>query len=215
MRRTEALTAEPEFPPGLFEEFKGQSLEEICTGLGVELRTGQKAYTRDAVKGMANQAGLDGRCVLKAVRVGRSMQCEESMSLPVFRYCDLVEQSWRESDLCNLLSRPFVFFVFQSGDQRSQTRFVGAVVRRFTDKQLESARAVWEDTACKIEDGDFDSFILESETDMVFVRCHARNGADMQPAPDGSMHIKRSFWISKRFIESEVLSRLRQTASNT
>ena len=190
-----------------FSQFEGMTCTGICSSLGVDLNPNSKSYLRSVVNAMVDARDVPGTFQKKAIRIDARNMCCESISLPSFSYEALTLQSWEESDLYRQLSQPYVFFIFRDDKPMVESRFLGAVDFDFRP-WMDSARFVWEDTADRVMLSDFDNFMTEANTDMVFVRTHGRNSSDRIIAPDGSFQSKRSFWISKKFVNQNIVTRL-------
>ena len=207
MRRISPIERKTRSSLSSFSHFEGMTCAGICSALGIDPNPNSKSYVRSVVDGMAESRDIPDVIQKKAIRIDARNMCCESISLPSFSYEALTYQSWEESDLFRQLSQPYVFFIFRNDRPLIGSRFLGAVDFDFRP-WIDSARSVWEDTVNKIELSDFDNFMTEANTDMVFVRTHGRNSSDRICAPDGSFQSKRSFWISKKFVNQNIVTRL-------
>lgn len=207
MRRINPIERIDRSIPMTFSRFEGMTCDEICSFLGINPNPNSKTYVRSVVDGMVDSNEFLDGLQKKAIRIDARNMCRESISLPSFNYEILTSQSWEESDLYRQLSQPHIFFIFRDERLRVESRFLGSVDFDFIP-WMDSAKSVWEDTVDKIELSDYDGFMTEARTDMVFVRTHGRDSSDRIRAPDGSFQSKRSFWISKRFVNQSIVTRL-------
>ena len=207
MRRISPIERTNRSRSPVFSRFEGMTCDEICSSLGIHPNPNSKSYVRSVVDGMVDASYAFDDFQKKAIRIDARNMCRESISLPSFSYENLVSQSWEESDLYRQLSQPYVFFIFRDYRPRIESRFIGAVDFDFR-LWFDSARLVWEDTVDRIELSEYDGFITEARTDMIFVRTHGRDSSDCILAPDGSYQSKRSFWISKKFVNQNIVTRL-------
>ena len=187
----------------------GSNCDEICNHLNITVNIESKSFIRTVSNRMLDYAGIDtNTIVVKTIRMDEKHRCTESMSFPVFKYKEIAKQEWEDSDLFLTINKPFLFMCFMNNTDRHLVTYLGAIRFEFDDEMRRSAENVWNDTKFKIERGDYGNFQHEKTTDMIFVRTHGRDSRDIIETPEGGKQVKRSFWISKKFIESNIISRL-------
>ena len=195
-----------------FEKFKGMTCRDIEKILGVELSDRSKSYYSSLSLRML---GVTGRKVVEFEQAGIKMKTvrltiegkpKESMSFPAFRYEELAEQEWEESDFYEQIDRRFLFIVFRfrTADPKSEPRrslvFDSAFFWSVPEEDLDVMRWVWTDTREKILHEDFEHFIGSGDNRLVHVRPHAKNRDDTYPF-NGREYTKRGFWFNDSYIQ--------------
>ena len=103
------------------EQYREVPVEKLASQFGVN--TNAKNVLNPLVRKMLTSNGspalsLLGNCddiVIKTVRLDKYGQLKESMSFPVFKYCDLAKETWETSELRNLFfQKIFAFTVFKA-----------------------------------------------------------------------------------------------------
>lgn len=186
--------------------FIGLSVAEIHELVGEGLNTDSKSYIADLTRRMLGvnkrriaefeKAGI----LLKTVRIAPSGRPRESMSFPAFRMKELARQSWRESDFREALTRRLMLTFFV--EDGASLRFSHATLWPTPEEDLREARRVWIETVCRIRRGRAHDLPGMKDGHVAHVRPHGRDARDVDEAPDGSRHIKRSFWLNAGYIGS-------------
>lgn len=170
---------------------------------------------RDASIAEFEKAGLR-KSTIRTLRVEKSGRIKESVSFPAFKWSDIAETPWEESDLRKTLLSPFLFVVYRdNGD--GEYRLDDVVLWTCPNDAFAEAERVYEDTRRKVRRGVYDQFApitgLDGTGSIFHVRPHARNGADTYPTPQGGEEMKRSFWITNHYIVNDILARNAQSNS--
>lgn len=164
---------------------------------------------------------LKANIIPRTVRVQENGKIKESMPFPAFKYTDIVEQNWEDSDLKEELeTTKYMFFVFkESGDDYI---FKGIKLWNMPELILESSvKDMWEETKNVISYGNIVKCIIKGKRITNFpgmrnnkfchVRPHAVNSKDTYklPVPDkntnATEYTKHCFWINNTYLE-EILS---------
>jgi DNA mismatch repair endonuclease MutH len=193
-----------------FQPYMGRRLGDVATELGVPL-TSSKHFAALVVRrvlGMhqrtriaeLEEAGLS----VRMTRVDDDSRPYEALSFPAFRYRDLLEETWEDSDL---LQRIEYLLLVPVHGRRKETpaadcRLVRPIFWRPSMGDLELIRAEWELYRLEIERGRAERLTPSSETVAIHVRPHARNKADTDDAPIVGPVVKKSFWLNQRFVQS-------------
>ena len=193
--------------------FIGKNPEQIESILKEHLNPLSKNYYRtlaDRMLGSSPDIKLElfeKGVSIRAIRLQKNSMPKESMSLPAFRFDEIVEQEWMGSDLKKQLESRFLFLVFKTeGEDESGITFANASFWRMPNEDVERVSFVWEDTKRKIQEEKYDSFISKSANLLVHVRPHAQSASDTQTYK-GKEYRKYSFWLNNDYI-GEVLARL-------
>lgn len=169
--------------------------------------------------------------MVKTVRITRLKDgketIKESMSFPAFRFKELIDEDWEDSDLCDRISsREFAFIIFRE-DDNGEMRFDGIKFWYAPDEDIEEAKRVWRRTVTVIKKGVSlvkttnskgqtviqNDFPKAKESYMLHVRPHATkagyklgNGeiiGDIRYAnelPDGRMMTDQCFFLNHSYI---------------
>ncbi len=173
----------------------------------------------------ATQKILEENCYdIKTIVLEKYGSLKESISLPMFKYCDIIKEQWETSTLRNYLyNRVFIFVVFRyntSRDCRIETICPWTMSTAILDKDI---KQMWTKTVDCIRLGHIVKYIdnngrrhtffpAASESPYMHVRPHARNSDDTipLPVPDAltgvTVYPKHSFWLNKGFI-AKIVSR--------
>jgi len=192
--------------------FSGQPVNEIAQNLNYFSKgLNHKAYYRELVLRMLGAGGKNipelerAEIELKTVRIGPNGKAKESMSFPGFKYTEIVNETWEDSAFCHKLERKFLFAVF-SEDSDGVLRFLKAGFWSMPFEDREEARLVWETTRENVIEGKAD-FPKASENEVAHVRPKARNAQDKIMTPQGTLEVKRCFWLNASYI-SKLVQRL-------
>ena len=139
--------------------------------------------------------------ITKVIKFEQSDALKESISFPAFKFKEIANQDWEESDFKNVCESRFLFIIFQ------KTSY-GEVFRGFKFwsmpyKDRVEAERVWADTARKIKDNNT-LFLGLRDSTVAHVRPHGRNADDMDQLPSGGYFGKRSFWFNAKYVESQI-----------
>lgn len=165
---------------------------------------------------------LKANISVKTIRVEENGSIKESMSFPAFKYREIIQQDWEESDLYETLySTKFLFVVFKNnGDDYylSETFFwnmPAPIINKY-------AKEVWKSTKNFIGAGkiikeqvdgrDYTYFPNSRFNGYMHVRPHGTNkkDTDILPIPDvltgKTFHLKHSFWFNAKYIKAIINS---------
>lgn len=188
-----------------FEPFIGQTVEQIARRVAPNINRTSKGFYADLARRML---GVTTRrieefekadIVMKTVRVDGNGRPRESMSFPAFRYRNLAEQEWLDSDLRDSLSKRFLFVFYQSVG--TEVRLHHAAFWVIPETLLDSeVKRVWDETVNRIVTGRAHDLPRMVESTVAHVRPHGRNAADTDLTPDGRLLPKKSFWLNASYI---------------
>ncbi len=190
----------------LFSDYVGLTIDEIESKLGLKVpQSKPKAHNRDLVnqilcpgKRFAPElvkAGIE----VKTVRLKPSGAPREAMSFPGFKYVEIVNEEWEDSNFAERIERRFLFVVFQidaQGVERLQK--VSFWTMPYEDR-LEAQR-VWEDTKRRVGAG-ITELPRSIESRVAHVRPKAKNAKDVIPTPTGGYAVKKAFWLNDSYIK--------------
>ncbi len=160
---------------------------------------------------------LNAQIIPKTIRIEANGRIKESMSFPTFRFTEIIEQSWEDSDLRNYLEpTKFLFVVFRK-QAGCDYAFEKVFFWNIPYDDLQEVRRVWEQTVQTIKDGVEIVTVNEmtknnlpkaTQSSVAHVRPHGRNKDDVYPLPDGRLLTKQCFWLNREYIEKIVRENL-------
>ena len=200
------------------EKYKGKSFIELCDHFGLVDSIKAKnlgsmiAFRMLGVKGNNAEEFVKANIKVKTIRINANGRIKENMSFPTFRFTDIANQEWEESDFYDLLSTTKFLFVVYKEDENGDFRLDHARFWNMPINTLNSeVKNVWERTKYVInnlpvdlrENGRFKSiFPKQSENPVSHVRPHAKDSKDTYLLPDGREYPKQCFWLNNSYILS-------------
>lgn len=188
-----------------YQRFVGRTVGEVAAELGVA--PGGKQYAARVVRAALGQRhpekgvrefaelGIE----VKIVRTNAAGMPYESMSFPAFRYRELIEEEWEDSDLLARLKR---LLILPMVGPKGQAATDGCVLREAffwspDAEQLAGIRAEWEMYRDLIRDGHAANLPTGKHTHYIHVRPKAANSQDTDDAPVVGPVVKKSFWLGR------------------
>jgi DNA mismatch repair protein MutH len=210
---TITLSGEVDFEQATLSKFKpyiGKPIIEIGKLVGYKkVSPTQKSYEAELAKriisgGKSKAPELDkAGIIVKTVRL-KNGKLKESVSFPAFKYLDIVEEEWEESDFFERIESKFLWVVLDTNvKQEFYLKKVGYWNMPYEDR-LE-AEKVWRETKDRVAT-DSSKLPKESENRVAHVRPHAKNKRDTLQTPQGTFEVKRCFWLNRAYIEGVINS---------
>lgn len=153
----------------------------------------------------------------KTIRIEENGRIKESISFPAFKYTELINQNWEDSDLREQLeTTKYMFFVFKKN--KGEYIFKGIKLWNMPETDIEtSVMEMWKKTYNAISTGNIVKSITNgirktnfpgmSENEVCHVRPHGRNAKDTAPLPvadkltGATKYTKHCFWINNKYIK--------------
>ena len=162
---------------------------------------------------------INADITVKTVRIKPNGVPKEAVSFPSFKFEDILEESWHESRLFELLdSKKFLFSVFAY--ENDVLIFKGLRFWTMPNVDVQICNMVWEHTKETILKGEIvkevtssrrlTNFKKSSDRMIIHVRPHASNAQDTYPLPVRDketglqQYTKHSFWLNPRYL-AEIL----------
>lgn len=145
------------------------------------------------------KAGL----LLKTIQLESSGKLKESMSFPNVQYCSIVaEEEWEASFWNSVLTRRFLFVVFQKdySKDKQKVKLKNVFFWGMSVEDLEKSRMFWEDTRNKICNNDYLHFLKSSEHPICHIRPKGINAEDLMLTPQGHYEKKKCYWLNRAYI---------------
>lgn len=209
---------------GLAEKYKSIPVQKLANKLGINM-TAKQSFSLIIKYLLKNELSEEAQKILeenpydiKTIVLEKYGSLKESISLPMFKYCDIIKEHWETSTLrAYLCKRVFIFVIFRyhtSRDCRIETICPWTMSTAILDKDI---KQMWTKTVDCIRLGHIVKYVDDngrrhtffpaaSESPYMHVRPHARNSDDTipLPVPDAltgvTAYPKHSFWLNKGFI---------------
>lgn len=186
-------------------------------------------YRMLGIKGNHAEEFVKSSIVVKTIRLEDNNTMRESMSFPPFRFMDLVNEEWEDSEIYNYFSETrFLFVIFKRHGDHYLLHDAKLWNMPFNDLEGEF-RNGWENIRNIIRDGV--QFTIKpngtvtnnlpgiADHRIIHVRPHATKAAyklhngfvkgnvkrDANPLPDGQWMTTQSFWINNSYILEQIL----------
>lgn len=211
------------------EKYKGKTTDELkktfdilSSGKNINSVIFQKIICNSKEKNKLDKIFKQNNVVIKTVNLEWNNLLKESISLNVFKYCEIVNEVWKYSKLRNyFVHSVFVFVVFKKNINSSVLEDI-----KVWTMPLEildgGVNKVWEDTKSKIADGkivnyidkrgrNITYFLASGDTKFIHVRPHAQNKNDTLPLPvpdkttGVTSFVKHSFWLNSNFVKKIIV----------
>jgi len=208
-----------------FNPYIGKTIDEIIEKIGVELNIKAKNFYSNLTKAIL---GIELSCnieefekaeiIVKTVRLKENELPKEDISFPTFRYDEIANQNWDESDFKEILEHKFLFVFFQFNNNKLVLRKVKFWNMPYSD--ILDVERVWIKTKEIITTGQivneikkgkrFTNFPNKSFSSISHVRPHALNANDTYPLPfidevtGENEYTKHCFWLNNSYVRDEI-----------
>lgn len=190
-----------------FKQYEGKNVDELFQIFNLDTNSKSKyamlANRMMGVKSKKVEELEKAGVLMKTIRLQTNGTPKESMSFPYFKFEDLANGTWEESDFYNDLDQKFLFIVYQI-DQYGGTTFKTAKFWNMPYRDLEEARRVWERTADMARKGEISNLPKSVESTVAHVRPHARDKMDTYIGSDGKEYEKKSFWLNSQYLKTVI-----------
>lgn len=205
------------------EEYRNSPVSELYYKF--DINGGAKNRLRVLIKKMITnsksiylrQIESNDNICLKTIKLDKYKRLKESMSFPVFQYCDIAKENWENSTLRKTFhDNIFMFAIFKN---EGRELFLYKIkVWKMPDTVLENGvRETWERMKKCVVNGEivkyiddygryFTYFPSSTENQFVHVRPHAQNRNDTLPLPVPDKltglveYPKHSFWLNRTYV---------------
>ena len=212
-----------------FLPFYGKTSKEIETEFTLEINQESKGYysnLTNAILGLELGQKIEefekANIQVKTVRLEEKGLPKEHISFPSFKYKELIETVWDNSDFKDLLESKFFFVFFQFKDKELILRKVKFWNMNHSD--ILEAKKVWEEMVETVSNGKIVKEVTEkgirksyfpkqNKNRVSHVRPHARNSADTYdlPIPDKLTGLteftKHCFWLNASYVKDEIYNK--------
>jgi len=204
----------------LFKPYLGLTISELKLILKLNIADNSKSVNSiiiNKIIGIKNRienvdefkkAGI----IPKTIRVEGNGRVNESMSFPTFKFNEIINETWEESNIYNLMvNQQFLFIIFQKDSFTNEYKFSNVKFWRMPEEDVNQCRNVWELTKKTIIDGIVlsntkngvnNNLPKQKDNKVMHVRPHAQNKNDTYELPDGRKMTKQCFWLNRSYIMS-------------
>lgn len=191
--------------------YLGMPVKDIHFATGAYLAPESKSFYADLARAMLGAkkkkiAEFEKADVaMKIIRLKHGGTPKESMSFPAIDYKEIINETWEDSTLYEILSsRKFLFIIYQY-DKYGTLRFVKHMFWNIPEEDLEGpVREVWEKTKAQIVAHHADDLPKIKDNPVCHVRPHGRDSHDLAPTAYGAMVKKQSFWLNASYIRNQI-----------
>ena len=207
----------------IISKYKEVSADRLANRFGINM-TAKNAYSALIGKLLSSSGSSafsqllnNENFVVKTIRLDKYGRLKEAMSLPTFKYLDIVDEEWESCSLrAYFLQKVFTFIVFRADGKELYLHDM--MIWRMPSKTLETGvRPAWEKMHDLLVCGSIVKYIDESgryftyfpsstENPYVHVRPHAQNRDDTYPLPVADKltglvcYPKHSFWLNRTYV---------------
>lgn len=188
----------------------GKSDLDIETMLGITYEQRPKSHRRLLVNKLLGSSSNKieefekANITLKVIALEPSGRLVESISFPIFKYTEIVNENWEESSFYEQLTqKKFLFIVFKKQTDGS------AILEKvkfwnFPMKDIDEAKWVWEETVRRIKNRQADQLPKIRDNSVAHVRPHGRDSDDVIDTGYGTQEVKKCFWLNAKYIQEQI-----------
>ena len=208
-----------------FKPYYGKSIKQILKATGVELNTTAKNFYANltkAILGIELDKEIEefekAEIIVKTVRIKENNLPKEDISFSNFKYEEIVNEEWDDSNFKDILEHKFLFVFFQFENEQLVLRKVMFWNMPYAD--ILEAEKVWAKTKEIVSKGKivkkvigttrYTNFPNKSFNSVSHVRPHATNAADTYPLPTKDKltkareYTKHCFWLNNTYVRDEI-----------
>lgn len=208
-----------------FKPYYGNTIEEITAKLKININTKAKSFyatLTKAILGIELNQEIEefekAEIIVKSVRLNENDLPKENISFPNFKYEEIVNQVWEDTDFKDILEHKFLFIFYQIENEEFVLRKVKFWNMPYED--ILEAEKVWLKTKEVVIKGNIvkeikngirnTNFPNKSFNSVSHVRPHAINANDTYPLPKMDKvtklkdYTKHCFWLNNTYIRDEI-----------
>lgn len=215
-----------------FKPYVGMDIDLIASSLGVTIEDCKQAFSilsKRLVKAIFDvpdnlnveqyiEEFSKAEIAIKTIRISENNLPKEHVSFPAFKYKNIIQQSWDDSDFKNHIDKKFIFIFFKESNKSFV--FDKAVYWNMSSEHITEAQKVWEETKQLIKEGRIVkeikngrrySYFPDSKSNLVsHVRPHAKNAQDTYKLPVNDIHTglndytKHCFWLNREYVKDYI-----------
>lgn len=208
-----------------FKPYYGKTIEQILEITGVKLNVTAKNFYANLTKSILG-IELDkeieefekAEIIVKTVRLKENNLPKEDISFPNFKFEEIVNEDWDDSNFKDILEHKFLFVFYQFEDNQLILKKVKFWNMPYLD--ILEAEKVWLKTKSLVSDGNIvktvnglnrtTNFPNKKFNTVSHVRPHARDSKDTYPLPvtdkvtNQDKYTKQCFWLNSTYVKNEI-----------
>jgi DNA mismatch repair protein MutH len=213
-----------------FSRYYGMSIEQILIETNLKLNVKAKSFYASltkAILGIEINKEIEefekAEIIVKTVRLKENNLPKEDISFPNFKYQELVNEDWDDSNFKEILEHKFLFVFFQFHNKELVLRKVKFWNMPYDD--ILNAEKVWEKTKEIVSKGKIvkdvktnrlgkeyrvTNFPNKKFSEVAHVRPHTTNSLHTYPLPikdkftNSNEYTKHCFWLNNTYIRDEI-----------
>ncbi len=213
-----------------FKPFYGKTEEEILIKLDLNINRKAKSFFANltkAILGISLDKEIEefekAEIIVKTVRLKENNLPKEDISFSTFKYEEIVNQDWENSDFKNILEHKFLFVFFQFENKKLVLRKVKFWNMPYLD--LLEVEKVWNKTREIVAKGEivkeiktnkkgkeirFTNFPSKKFSSISHLRPHAKDASDTYPLPKKDkltkemQYTKHCFWLNNTYVKDDI-----------
>ena len=208
-----------------FKPYYGKTIDQILAIIEVEINTTAKSFYANLTKAILGielhkevEEFEKAEIIVKTVRLKENDLPKEDISFPNFKYEEIVNQEWDDSDFKDILEHKFLFVFYQFENEELVLRRVKFWNMPYAD--ILEAEKVWKKTKEIVKKGNivkevkngirYTNFPNKSFNSVSHVRPHATNAVDTFPLPKKDKltkekeYTKHCFWLNNTYVRDEI-----------
>jgi len=198
-----------------FKHVSGKTVRAVAMKSGVGLQRGKAKWSALILallggSGRRQIAEIEALGVkVKTIRVSEDGMPHEAVSFPAFEPFELADEEWDSSIFLSQIRRIlFVPLWTSEGSNPERMVFGEPFFWSPDEKEILTCKKEWESVRDSVRAGDLTRLPKSSETKILHIRPHGRDGRDKVDWPDGKGGRQRfrrsSFWLNAKFIKSKI-----------
>lgn len=206
------------------EEYKGKEVLKLCEEFDISTRAKNKNANLIlkilGVKGKKAKEFEKANIEIKTIKL-KNGKPKESMSFRTFKFKEVANSKWEDSDFRNVLSESRFLFVIFNEDDNGVERLETCMFWNMPTKDIENdVKEMWLRTKKIIKEGiqvevvqrkkdtiRRNNLPKSTENKVAHVRPHGRDSKDTDVLPNGDEFTKQSFWLNKNYIYEQIKNR--------
>lgn len=209
-----------------FKQFYGKTPTQIEKELSLDLNKKAKNYfanITNAILGVELDKKIEefekASIIVKTIRLKGNDLPKEHISFPTFKYKEIINTDWEDSEFKNILESKFFFVFYKYEDSNLILKRVK--FWNMSQADISEAKIVWDKTIDIISKGQIvrevtnkgirrTNFPNKKDNRISHVRPHARNAKDTFDLPVSdevtgvTSYTKHCFWLNAEYVKKEI-----------
>lgn len=208
-----------------FKPYYGKTVQQILKKTKTEINTKAKSFyanLTNVILGIELNKEIEefekAEIIVKTVRLKENNLPKEDLSFPNFKYEEIVNEDWDDSNFKDILEHKFLFVFYQFEKEELVLRKVKFWNMPYAD--IQEAEKVWIKTkkvvakgkiVKEVKDGiRYTNFPNKSFNSISHVRPHAKNSLDTYSLPTKDKltkakgYTKHCFWLNNTYVRDEI-----------